>query len=180
MSTPRAKVEEIALYLGKPWKFNRLGEPFDGWFEVIDGSGRSLCFRVDDRKFKISGHFPRGKTSPWHDDYQTIGVSIARPAKGIATDIMRRLMPDYLNAYDRAATRYQEEWQKENRLSLMAQTLMKVTGGRLADNSRAARTVYFNKGEAELWSDEEITLTLRKLSIEQAIKISAIVKEGFH
>ena len=101
MSNPRAKVEEITLYLGKPWKFNRLCEPSDWRFEIIDGSGRVLFFRVDGQKFKVGGHFPRGKTSPWREDHKLIGVSVARSAKDIAVDISRRLIPHYLEAYDR-------------------------------------------------------------------------------
>lgn len=45
--TPRSQVELIALYLGKPWKFLRLGEPTDWRFEIIDGTGRGLYFRKD-------------------------------------------------------------------------------------------------------------------------------------
>ncbi len=64
---PQAKVEEIALYLGKPWKFSRLGEESLWRFEIIDGFGRGLYFRLDGDKFKIGGSFPRHKTSPWRE-----------------------------------------------------------------------------------------------------------------
>ncbi len=33
--TPRGLVEEIALYLGKPWKYSRLGEPSNWRFKII-------------------------------------------------------------------------------------------------------------------------------------------------
>ena len=44
--TPQAKVEQIALYLGKPWKYSRLGEPSNWRFEIIDGCGRGLYLRL--------------------------------------------------------------------------------------------------------------------------------------
>ena len=99
---PQAKIEEIALYLGKPWKFSRLGEPSKWRFEIIDGCGRGLYFTLYGDKFKIGGMFPRQKSSPWRDDYKEIGASVERPAKDIAADIMRRLMPHYLKSYESA------------------------------------------------------------------------------
>ena len=176
MSNPRAKVEKIALYLGKPWKFNCLCEPSSYHFEIIDGLGRALFFRVDGQKFKVSGHFPKGRTSPWREDYKTVGVSIARPAKDIAADVLRRLIPHYLEAYEKAVERYKVKQEGENHLSLIAQSIIKVTGGRLANDSRASRSVYFDNGEAKIWSSEEITLTLRKLSVEQAIQLVSLLR----
>ena len=72
MTNPQAKVEEIALYLGKPWKFSRLGEASNWRYEIIDGGGRGLYFRLDGDKFKIGGVFPRYKTSAWRDEYKVI------------------------------------------------------------------------------------------------------------
>ena len=100
--TPQAKVEEIALYLGKPWKYSRLGEPSNWRFEIIDGCGRGLYFRLEKERFKIGGMFPRQKCRAWHEDYKDIGVSAVRSAKDIAADIKRRLIPNYLKAYEAA------------------------------------------------------------------------------
>ena len=177
MMKPQAKVEEIALYLGKPWKFSRLGEESLWRFEIIDGCGRGLCFRVYGEKLKISGMFPRHKASAWRDDYKEIGVSVERPAKDIAADIMRRLMPRYLKSYEAALLRFSEEYEKEARLNLIAQSIVQVTGGRIPDHSRARKTVYFDKGTAEIWSSGDVNLNLRELSIEQVIRIVALLKE---
>ena len=116
--SPQAKVEEIALYLGKPWKYSRLGEPSNWRFEIIDGCGRGLYFRLEKDRFKIGGMFPRQKCRAWHEDYKDIGVSIARSAKDIAADIKRRLIPHYLKAYEAALLRYEEEQEKEAHLNL--------------------------------------------------------------
>jgi len=177
MTNPCAKVEEIALYLGKPWKFSRLGEPSNWRFEIIDGCGRGIYLRLYGDKFKIGGMFPRHKTSAWHDDYKEIGVSMDRPAKDIAADIMRRLIPHYLKAYEAALLRHKEEQVKEASLNLIAQSIVQVTGGRIPDHSRARKTVYFDKGTAEIWSSGDINLELQRLSVEQVIRIVSILKE---
>lgn len=176
MST-QAKIEEIALYLGKPWKFSRLGEPSKWRYEIIDGCGRGLYFRLDGQKFKIGGMFPRQKCRAWVEDYKDIGVSITRPAKDIAADIMRRLMPHYLKAYESALLRFMEEQEKENHLQLIAASIVKVTQGRIPDHSRARKTVYFEKGTAEIWSSGDINLQLPRLSVEQVIRIVSILGE---
>jgi len=169
------QIEQIALYLGKPWKVNRLRELSNWSMEIIDGAGRGLHFRVDSQKFSISGLFPRCKTSTCHEDYTTIGVSITHPAKDIAADIMRRLMPHYLGAYDKAVIRYAQEQERQQRLTHIAQSLATVTGGRISEHGRGVRTVYFEHATAEIRSDETITMDLHRLSIEQAIRIAAIM-----
>ncbi len=150
--TPQAKVEEIALYLGKPWKYSRLGEPSNWRFEIIDGCGRGLYFRLEKDRFKIGGCFPRQKCRAWHEDYKDIGVSAARPAKDIVADIKRRLIPHYLKAYEAALLRYNENQEKEAHLNLIAQSIVTVSQGRIADQSRARKTIYFDQGTAEIWS----------------------------
>ncbi|MAE51586.1 MAG: hypothetical protein CMH27_07230 [Micavibrio sp.] len=174
--TPRSQVELIALYLGKPWKFLRLGEATDWRFEIIDGTGRGLYFRKDGKQFRISGSFPRDRTSPIHCHYKTIGVSIERPARDIAADIKRRLLPHYMDAYEKALVHYREQREQENHLNLVAQALIKVTGGRSASYDKSyARTVYFTDGQAEIYSSGDVSLELRKLSPELAIKIASMI-----
>ena len=176
MTKAIAIIEQVALYLGPPWKFNRLGEPSSWRYDIIDGTGRGLWFRHDSHKdrFEISGQFPRTKTNPHSNDYKTISVSAARPPKDIAGDISRRLIPHYLEAYERAAARFQEEQERKAQLSLIAQAIIKVTGGRLAGHGRSGRTVYFDHGEAEIWSTGAITLQLRSLSADRAIQLAAL------
>ena len=173
--TPQAKVEEIALYLGKPWKYSRLGEPSNWRFEIIDGCGRGLYFRLEQERFKIGGMFPRQKCRAWHEDYKDIGVSVTRSAKDIASDIKRRLIPHYLKAYEAALLRYEEEQEKEAHLNLIAQSIVTVSQGRIADQSRARKTIYFDQGTAEIWSSGDINLNLNRLSIEQVIQIVSLL-----
>ncbi len=174
--TPQAKVEEIALYLGKPWKYSRLGEPSNWRFEIIDGCGRGLYFRLEKKRFKIGGMFPRQKCRAWHEDYKDIGVSAERSAKDIASDINRRLIPHYLKAYETALLRYDEERQKTEHLNLIAHTIAQVAQGRISDQSRARKTVYFENGTAEIWSCGDINLDLKRLSITQVIRIVSLLK----
>ena len=178
MPYPTPHIEQIAFYLGSPWKVNRLREPCNWLYEIIDGKGRCLYFHFDGNKYVISGKFPRDRTQPpYHADYKSIGLSIGRPAKQIAADIKRRLIPYYLASYERAANYYQEGQAKQEQLNHIALLLSRTSGGRVAENSRAARTIYFEHGTANLWSDETITLDLSRISVEQAIRIMNIMRE---
>ena len=170
-------VEQVALYLGSPWKFNRRGEDATWRLEIIDGMGRGLWFRFDSHKdrFDICGRFPGKKTAPIREDHKSIGVSAARPAKDIARDIRRRLLPHYSEAYDRAVARYRDNQKREEHLTFIAEAVTKVTNGRLASqNERGRRTVYFDHGEAHIWSSGDVHLELRALSADKAIQIAAM------
>ncbi len=86
-------------------------------------------------------------------------------------------MPHYLKAYEAAFLRYKEDQEKETRLNLIAQSIVQVTNGRIPDYSRARKTVYFDKGTAEIWSSGDIVLNLQRLSLTQVIRIVSILKE---
>jgi hypothetical protein len=175
--THQVKIEQIALYLGKPWKFSRL-EPSNWRFEIIDGMGRGLALRPEKDRLKICGMFPRHKCTAYSSDYQTIGVSMARHSKDIAAEIKRRLLPNYLKSYETALLRYAEERQKDEHLRLLAESILKVSQGRIAEQNRAQKTVYFEHGEAQIWSGGDVTLNLKRLSVTQAIQIIGALNEG--
>ena len=178
MTSTLAIVQQVALYLGKPWKFSHLGEPSDWRYEITDGTGHVLNFHVNSYqhkgKLRVSGNFPRSRTAPYRTDYKTIGISISRPPRDIAADITRRLIPQYLAAYDRAEEAYKEQHQKAENIKLIAEAIIRVTGGRVHTNGHSTRTVYFDHGEAEIWSGGDITLRLSSLSPDMAIKLAAL------
>lgn len=174
MSQALTQVEKIALYLGKPWKLNRLAEPSNWRYEIIDGTGKGLFFRVDGSYFRITGIFPRSKTDPWRKDYKTIGVSVDRNAKDAAADITRRLMPHYLKAFDHAVERYKQNKERQERTELIAQSLIAVgENARRGFENRSTVTVWFKDGEAQISSTDEITLRLTRLTPARAVKIIA-------
>lgn len=178
MTSSLCIVEQIALYLGPPWKINRTGEPCHWRFEITDGTGRTLIFYDNytlNGKFRVSGHFPALFTSPHRDDYKTIGVGISRPPKDIAADVARRLIPHYLEAFDRARATHLQEKEAAQNIKLIGQAIIKVTDGRFADQSRSGCTIYFERGKAEIRHNEEVTLELRGLSPEIAVRIAAMV-----
>lgn len=172
-----AHVELIGLYMGRPWKLNRLREESSYCAELIDGEGRCIYFRTDGKMLRISGSFSRERTSPHGNaDYLTIGISRTRSPKDAAADIMRRLIPHYLTAYDRAAQRYRQEQEHAHHMQLVAEALARVGGGSICPrSSRSAKTVYFEHGNAQLWSSGDVSLELRRLTIEQAIQIAALL-----
>lgn len=46
-----SKAQQVALFLGRPWRFNHLYESC--WsFQIIDGSGRGLHLRIDKTMFR--------------------------------------------------------------------------------------------------------------------------------
>lgn len=170
-------VQKVALYLGHPWKYNHLYE--SNWsYEIIDGSGRGLFFRTDGKMFRVLGMFPRTRTKAYGSDYKTIGVSISRNPKDIAADIARRLLPHYLKTYDAAAQRYQEQQEKEQNLELMSQALQRVSGGWINNCGHGAKTIHFDNGSAEIWTNEDISLKLNRLTVEQAIQIIGLLNQS--
>jgi hypothetical protein len=176
-----AVVQQVALHLGPPWKFNQLGEPSHWRFEIIDGQGRSLVFCHDTRadRFRIGGAFPRDWPRPHSGDYRNIGISAARSPKAIAADVSRRLLPQYLAAFEQAAQRHREERVEEERLELVQQALARVTGGRVVSHGqRSGRgAVFFEGGKAEVWSFGRVDLELRDLTPETAIQIAALASK---
>jgi hypothetical protein len=181
MRNPSAVVQQVALHLGPPWKFNQLGEPSHWRFEIIDGQGRSLVFCHDDRadRFRIGGAFPRDWPRPHSGDYQNIGVSAARSPKAIAADVSRRLLPHYLAVFERAAQRHREEQAAAESRELVQQALVKVTGGRVASHGQrgGCGAVFFEGGKAEVWSFGRVDLELRDLTPERAIQIAALASK---
>ena len=179
MLNHQAIIEQEALHLGAPWKFDRRDETSHWRYDIIDGTGRGLYLRLETgkSKFKISGHFPSDKTSRYGSDYKSIGVSTTRPPKEIAADITRRLLPHYFDAFEKAKIRLCEERQQEQKIELIARSLVQVTGGYIASHSGSGqRTVYFEGGEAQVYSySQEVNLKLTNLTAEQAIKIAALV-----
>jgi hypothetical protein len=172
-----AVVQQVALHLGPPWKFNHLRRPSDWRFEIIDGRGRSLVFCHRQGRFNVGGSFLRDRTSPHKGDFKSIGVSPARPPKDIAADVKRRLLPHYLEAFERATRRREEELAAARRLDWIARALMKVTGGhKAAYEHRAARAVHFEKGTARVWVSGSVELELRGLSPEEAVQILAFAR----
>ncbi len=124
-----ALIEQIALYLGRPWKFNALEQDSCWQRHIIDGQGRGLIIskEYNQPKFKISGRFDKRITDPHHSEFCSIGVSINRQPKAIAADIERRLLPQYLKAFDTARSRYFENQQKAELLNAVAQSFLKVS-----------------------------------------------------
>ena len=117
----------------------------------------------------------RGKAS-LEEIRANIGVSINRPAQDIAADIKRRLLPHYLERYPQTVARFQENKAKEQHLHLITQALQRIAGGRLSHHGRGARSLYFKRGDAEIRRDGQIDLNLRKLTVEQAIKVISVIQ----
>ncbi len=172
----QAKIEEIALYLGHPWKFNRLNGFSKYHWSVIDGSGRGLSFYLRGDNLTVFGNFPPNKTLSLQKNYKTIGVSVSRPAKAIAADIEKRLIPHYRNAFERAKAEHARQEKERETLQQIVDVLVKFSGGRDLRPARMPRTVSFDNGRVNLWSDHKINLELRKVSIDQVFQIIAILQ----
>jgi len=175
-----ALIEQIALYLGRPWKLNTLDQASCWQRYIIDGQGRGLILskEYNKPKFKISGRFDKTITDPLHRDFCSIGVSINRTAKAIASDIQRRLLPQYLPAFDTARQRYLENQKKAELLNAMTHSLIKISKGSVISHQSCdtQKTIRFEDGTATLYGySEEVTLELGRLSMAQAIQIVAFL-----
>lgn len=174
-----AKVQQVALYLGQPWKFNHLYD--SNWaFQIIDGEGRGLHLRPQTGgKLSISGTFSAKKTGRTHGKHKSIGVSISRDAKAIAADIERRLLPHYLQAFDDAVALHQKDMQREEAQNHQARALAKMAkGGRILGHGGQGsnKVVYFDHGKAEIYGySGEVYLTLNRMTVEQAMKVIAVM-----
>lgn len=174
----RKQGELIALHLGRPWKFNALDEPSDHCFELIDGEGRSLFFRKEygsAKKYRIHGTFKAAKTGRHSRKCPSIGVSYERDAKAIARDVARRLLPEYLIAFDNAVLDYHDAQAREAKKELVKQALLKVTGGYCV--AHRGDSVFFKDGEARCIGGVRVDLELKDLTPDQAIRIAAMVTE---
>ncbi|MCP4080551.1 MAG: hypothetical protein GY743_09905 [Planctomycetaceae bacterium] len=176
MSCNLAIIEQVALYLGRPWKVNHLREQSNWRYEIIDGQGRGLFFRVEGQKFRVSGSFSNGRTQSYSSDYKTIGVSIARNPKDIAADISRRLLPHYFRAWQIATERYQDTRAKKDRQELILRALCKVGQGKVSAHCENPKRVYFENAQAELHlGSDEVRLKLDRLTPEKAIQILGLL-----
>ena len=177
MSDHATLVQLVALHLGAPWKYNHIKDIAFGRFEIIDGQGRGLTLvnEYGKPRFKIYGQFPPAVTSRYFRFNLSIGVGATRPARDIARDIERRLLPQYLEAFEQAKAEKRQEDDLEKRLDITACALAKVTNGRISphDKGQRQRRVYFDNGTAEFFCDGTVTLKLSNLSAEQAITLTA-------
>ena len=176
-----ALIEQIALYLGRPWKFNTLEQESCWQRQIIDGQGRGLIIskEYNQPKFKISGRFDRQVTDPNQRDFCSIGVSINRQPKAIAADIQRRLLPRYLTAFDIARNRFLENQRKAELLDAIAQSFLKISKGSIISHQSCdtQKNIRFDHGMVTLYGhSEEISMDLKRLNIEQAIQIAALLK----
>lgn len=177
MNDYRALVQEVALYLGQPWKYNFL--KYQGereWrAEIIDGTGRGLFFSYDEKgRFEISGQFPRDRTR--YGSREKIGVSTHRTAKSIAQDIERRLLPDYLAAYEEARKRYLEEQKKEQQARFRVQSVATALNGTPGkDHYNSFDCVNFEGGTAVFNYRGSVDLNMRNLTIEEAVQVASVL-----
>lgn len=175
----QAIIEQVALYLGRPWKFNHLEQESCWQRQIVDGQGRALIIsrQYNSERFKISGKFDRLFTEPLHSDYNSIGISFTRHPKVIAADIQRRLLPNYLEAYNHARQRYIETQAKLERINNVTHLLSKASNGRIISDGAIQKRICFTNGEMTLYGySEEISLSLHSLSVEDVIKMLAVLK----
>lgn len=178
MSKELAIIEQVVLYLGKPWRLDR--RALCQWqYMVIDGTGRRLVMRPEHGKpkLKISGAFPACHRYANSNHYKSIGVSFNRAPKDIAADIQRRLIPHYLEAFEEVKATSQKQQKDIENMLLVARALVQVTGGRvdhILHNTQCQ--VHFVGGSASIYTRNDIDLKLRNLSPEMAIKLAGLLK----
>lgn len=175
MKDYRALVQEVALYLGQPWKYNFLKYQSEREWraEIIDGTGKGLFFYYDEKgRFEISGQFPRDRTR--YASCGKIGVSTHRTAKSIAQDIERRLLPDYHEAYEKGQKLYLAEQEKEQQRLFKIQsvaTALRGTPGK--DHYYSQDCVNFEGGSAVFNYRGSIELKMHNLTIAEAVQVAS-------
>ena len=60
----------------------------------------------------------------------------------------------------------------------MSNALHRVSGGWINHSGRGAKTIHFDSGSAEVWTNEDISLKLNRLTVEQAMQIVGLLNKG--
>ena len=152
--------EEVAALLG--WRLGSAAEGEGRWekwarLERDDGSAVTLhLVTYPKTRLAISGIFPRdgqnggdyGPSGHGTDQRVTIHVGAERPAKAVAGEITRRLLPAYLPQYAKALERKAADEEGRARADALADRLASVLGEKISDPHRnGERCVRLYRGE---------------------------------
>ena len=151
--------EEVAALLG--WRLAPAAESEERWemkwvrLERDDGSAVTLhLVTYPKTRLAISGVFPRGDGGDYgpsgygNDQRVTIHVGADRPAKAVAGEITRRLLPTYLPQYAKALERKAADEEGRARADALADRLASVLGEKISDPHRnGERCVRLYRGE---------------------------------
>ena len=185
--------QSVAPRLSGSWKYNALltEEHSCGWLKlavVTDNSqpGRAIQFREDMNqrsRVAISGSLP--KISGSHVRSSTrITVNPARSGKAIAGDINRRLLPDYLEAWNLRMAEIGNQTEQDEvflqKIHLLQSFLPDLSPqGRNAVSAqdfrfRLADEIYGKITMGRYYENYRVELTL---DFERLVKLAAVIKE---
>jgi hypothetical protein len=189
-----------ALVPLRPWTFV---EPTENTYSVyLRNAGKARIYLQFDGYEKptriiISGYLHIGKNGQYVEVYEksadgtrwnrcsvpSITVTVAKNPEAIAKDIVRRFLPEYLRVLALAEDKLVEDAAYEAKIAANLQRLAWATGTLLTDCDRHEARKNFtwklhNNYHTVTASENDCSLTLDNLTIEQAEKIIGILKGG--
>ena len=120
----------------------------------------------------------------WPDNLR-ITVAPTRPAKAVAKDIERRLLPQYREAFQKAAEDIAERQRQRTEAERIASMLAGILGCKVSENNGAGSDFQIHpcnlrSGYADIKVSEysnEVEINLRWISPELAERVCAVLKE---
>jgi len=168
---------------------NRYDNPNFALFVRGDGAALRVYLNTYRGKFEISGQWPKDpegnlmsarewRVIPYNAVEPGIKCSSTRKPEGIAKDIVRRFLPDYLELYAKVLERQaKREAHKQNREALTKE-LCQILRGELHNDKKGARRYYKRSGDSvyiQVHSGESVTLELR-VGPEEARKVLQVLE----
>ncbi len=126
-----------------PEAAERIAEHMPGWradddMIIRETDGAWLVLYLEGERFEITAGWPAYASGErYHPDkYIKITVGATRTAEAMASEIERRLLPDYLPAYTKALTSIREREGEQRDARRCAESLATIVAGTVYENQR--------------------------------------------
>lgn len=177
---------DIAAALGAPWAYKPgRGDELAHYAEIVhkDGYGVTM-FQHTREPLHFAGEFPAGAYLGYQVARPSINCSPDKSPAQLARDITRRLLPDYLPLWEKAAQQVRDREEHERKvLALRAELVPLFPGARVGPehSNDVDRTISFHLanhngyGEVKLSSDT-VELHLRSIPAALAKSIARAIQ----
>ena len=176
----RALAEDVAKELGPEWRLAAHdSEGGDRWAHVGREDDAAISLHIvtwpKPPRLSISGNFPRpvsggdyGPSGYGEDRRVTIHVGLGRPAKAVAAEIRRRLLPTYVVQYAKSIERKAQDEDGRAKADALAAKLAAILGEKVSEPWRGGdRCVRLYRGDwygdVTVSQGGSVTIDLRSL-----------------
>lgn len=179
-ATVEALAAEVCTHLGTTWK--PIATDLEHLAKIGNDQGHVILICTTwngPGRLNISGQYPRGKGNdcygrssiPYGQALPSISVAQTKAAKLIAGDITRRLLPEYVEVFDKATARKSQHDAYERGQGAVLELIKpyaRVNPEKFTFDTYSSEGGYINNGQAY---DGHVNMDLRSVPIEKAIAI---------